>query len=68
MADKSEESLYPEVLDARQIADILRIGYVKALHIIRFGGMDYLKIGRTYRVSRSVFEKWLERSGQNHVS
>lgn len=59
---------YPEVLDARQVAEILRIGYGKALHLIRFSGISYLKIGRTYRVSRTAFLDWLDRSGQHNVN
>lgn len=36
---------YPEVLDARMIATIMGIGYVKALHTIKYGGIRYLKLG-----------------------
>lgn len=58
---------YPEVLDARMIATIMGIGYVKALHTIKYGGINYLKLGNTYRVARSSFITWLEREGQHHV-
>ena len=49
----------PDVLNARDIASILGIGYVKSLHIIRFGGMNYIQIGKTYRVSKQNFIDWL---------
>ena len=49
----------PDVLNARDIASVLNIGYVKALHLIRFGGMNYIQIGKTYRISKQNFISWL---------
>lgn len=50
---------YPDVLDARMIAEYLSIGYVKALNLVKYGGIPYLKIGNTYRVAKRNFEAWL---------
>ena len=49
----------PDVLDAKDIAQVLGIGYVKSLNLIRFGGMNYIKIGRVYKVSKQNFTEWL---------
>jgi len=49
----------PDVLDARDIAGFLNIGYVKALKLIRYGNMNYIQIGRVYRVSKQNFIDWL---------
>jgi len=49
----------PDVLDAKDVASFLCIGYVKALKLIRYGGMNYIKLGRTYRVSKVNFTEWL---------
>lgn len=50
---------YPEVLTAKMIAEILGIGYTKALHTIQYGEMKYIKIGNTYRVPKQSFIEWL---------
>ena len=50
---------YPEVLTAKMIAQILGIGYTKALHTIQYGQMQYVKIGNTYRVPKQSFIQWL---------
>ena len=50
---------YPEILTAKMIAEILGIGYTKALHTIQYGEMHYIKIGNTYRVPKKSFIEWL---------
>ena len=59
MAKTFVDSL-PDVLNARDIADFLNIGYAKALRLIRFGGMRYIQIGRVYRISKTNFIDWLD--------
>ena len=49
----------PDVLDARDIASVLGIGYTKSLQLVRYGGMKYIRIGRVYRVSKQNFTDWL---------
>lgn len=49
----------PEVLTAKMIAEFLDIGYVKALNLIKYGGIPYMKIGNTFRVSKKVFVEWI---------
>jgi excisionase family DNA binding protein len=49
----------PDVLDARDVASALGIGYTKALKLIRYGGMNFIQLGRVYRVSKQNFADWL---------
>ena len=50
---------YPDMLNAKQIAKILQIGYTKALGLVKYH-LPHLKIGNTYRVHKGNFETWLE--------
>ncbi|WFA09523.1 helix-turn-helix domain-containing protein [Tissierella sp. Yu-01] len=50
---------YPDVLNAKMIAKSLGIGYVKALNLIKYGGIKYIKIGNVYRVPKTCFIDWL---------
>ena len=59
---------YPDVLNAHMIAEFLDIGYVKALSLIKYGDIPYLKIGNTYRVAKSNFEAWLMSAESKVVS
>ena len=52
-------SNYPEVMDAKMIAEILNIGYVKALKLVRYGGIKYIKIGNVYRIPKQSFINWI---------
>ena len=52
------ESL-PDILDAKDIATFLSIGYAKSLKLIRFSGMRYIQIGKVYRVPKANFIDWL---------
>ena len=49
----------PDVMTAKDVAGVLGISYVMALRLIRFGGMNYVRIGRAYRVSKQNFTDWL---------
>lgn len=42
-------------LSTCDIANILNVCYQKALDFIKFSGVSYVKIGRTYRVEEKVF-------------
>lgn len=60
-------SEYPDLLDARMISEIFRISYVKALHMIKYGGIPYLKLGNTYRVSRLALIALISQEGQMQI-
>ena len=49
-------------LDARAVASLLNIGYVKALRLMQYGGMNSVKIGNVYRVGKKNFMDWLNDS------
>ena len=50
---------YPDVLDAKDVASILSVSYISALRVIRYGGINYVRIGRAYRISKQNFIDWL---------
>lgn len=50
-----------EFYTPKEIADILRISYEKALMFIKYSGIAYVQIGRQYRVAKDVLHKFLSR-------
>lgn len=50
---------YPEVMTAKNIAEYMDISYAKALHLLKYGNLPCIKIGHVFKVSRAVFESWL---------
>jgi len=64
---KASLASLPDVLDARDIASVLGIGYVKALRLIRYGDMNYIRIGCAYRVSKDNFINWLNCSQPTEI-
>ena len=46
-------------LTVSEIADMLKISYDKALDYIKTSGVEYVKIGRQYRVSESKLNAML---------
>ena len=58
----------PEFLTPYDIADVLQISYDSALTWIKQSGIDYLKVGRQYRVSAEKFQMFLQRKGRVVVS
>lgn len=53
-----------EMLTPQQIADILQVSYETALSFVRYSGIDYIRIGRQYRVSRDKLESFLKQKGK----
>lgn len=53
-----------EMLTPQQIADILQVSYDTALAFVRYSGIDYIKIGRQYRVSSDKLESFLMQKGK----
>lgn len=58
----------PELLTVKEISQYLRVCYTKALNIVKFSGIDYLKIDNSYRVRKEVFESWINIHGQRNYS
>ena len=57
--EKVNLALLPDVLNARDVSYALGIGYTKALKLIKHGGMNYIQVGKVFRVSRQNFVDWL---------
>jgi len=57
----------PDILTAKDISTYLRVCYTKALGIIKYSGIDYLKIDNVYRVRKDVFVEWLGIAGQRNI-
>ena len=49
----------PEMLTPREVAEIMKISYEAALAFIRYSGIDYIKVGRQYRVSQDKLDTFL---------
>ena len=45
--------------NARDITKIMGICYAKALAFIKYSGITYIRINRTYLVEKSIFERFL---------
>lgn len=45
--------------NARDITKIMGICYAKALAFIKYSGIRYIRINRTYLVEKSIFERFL---------
>ena len=57
----------PTMLTARDIAKILHVSYETALAFIRYSGIEYIQIGRQYRVAASKLEAFLLKKGQTTI-
>lgn len=57
----------PEMMTPYQVANYLDVGYGKALRLIRFGGIPYLKLNNTYRVPKDKFFMWLDSEAAKEV-
>ena len=53
----------PEYLTPQGVADLLKISYETALGFIKYSGIDYVMIGRQYRVSLDKLKDFLDRDG-----
>lgn len=53
---------YPVVLDVKDVQQIMRIGRDAAYKKMKSGEFKSIKIGSHYRVSKTVFAKYLEQA------
>lgn len=49
----------PEMLSAKEVSEILKIGYVKTLDLMKYSKIPSIKLGNTYRTSREVLTNWI---------
>ena len=57
----------PEMLTPKEVAETLKISYEAALAFIKYSGIDYVKVGRQYRVSEEKLKAFLMRKGRTLV-
>lgn len=57
----------PTMLSPRDIAEILNVSYETALAFVRYSGIEYVQIGRQYRVAANKLEAFLLRKGNTIV-
>ena len=57
----------PEMLTPKEVAEILKISYEAALAFVKYSGIDYVKVGRQYRVSEEKLKAFLMRKGRTMV-
>lgn len=50
------------LLTPQEIAKILKISYDKTLEFIKYSGVEYIKIGRQYRVEESKLKGFLQKN------
>ncbi len=56
-----------EMLTPREIADILKISYHRALDFIKHSGIDYVKVGSQYRVSKEKLFAFINSKGRKII-
>jgi len=54
---------WPEFLTVAEIALIMRVSKMSVYRLVKSGDLPGVKIGRSYRVSESVFNDYLAASG-----
>lgn len=57
----------PNMLTPNEVADILKISYETALAFIKYSGIDYVRVGRQYRVNSDKLTAYLNKRGTIHV-
>ena len=55
------------MLTPHEVADILKISYESALEFIKHGGIDYIKVGRQYRVNKDKLTAFLQKKGHTII-
>ena len=52
------------LLTPREVANILKVSYDTALSFIKYSGIDYIVIGRQYRVYEDKLREFLSKKGR----
>ncbi len=58
----------PKLLTPHEIATILNISYASSLAFIKYSGIDYIQIGRQYRISEEKLQAFIAKKGKTVVS
>ena len=59
--------MMPELLTPKEVAKILKISYESALAFIKYSGIDFLKVGNQYRVSKDKLEAFVRQKGSYYI-
>lgn len=52
------------MLTTAEVAETLQVSYETALDFIKYSGIDYVRVGRQYRVSEKKMQAFLSRKGK----
>lgn len=55
------------MLTPTEVAEILQVSYETALAFIKFSGIDFIRVGRQYRISEEKLSAFLSKRGQVHI-
>jgi len=58
--DELKFSKYPDVLDVKQMSEILKVSTKTCYSILKRGEIIYRKVGREYRIPKSSIKKYLQ--------
>ena len=56
---KEKRNMKDNYLTVSEIAEMLKISYDKALDFVKYSGVEYVQIGRQYRVLESKLQAFL---------
>ena len=56
-----------ELLTPREVAAVLRVSYDTALAFIKYSGIDFIQVGRQYRVTEDKLKAFLAKKGSTVV-
>lgn len=56
-----------KMLTPKDVAVVLNISYEAALAFIRYSGIDYLRLGRQYRVAEDKLHAFLHKKGSTEI-
>ena len=57
----------PKLLTPTEVAQVLQVSYETALAFIKYSGVDFVRVGRQYRVSEEKLSAFLNKRGQIHI-
>ena len=59
---RSNVDSLPDVICPSDVSKVLGVSYAKALSLVKYGGLNYIKIGNTYHVLKKNFTNWLSQN------
>ena len=57
-----------KMLTVKEVAEVLQVSYDSALAFVRYSGIDYVKVGRQYRVAGDKLTTFLMKKGHTIVN